>query len=61
MKGPPIEFEVISMPIKVNKVNIKTMEHNKMASIGDYWDEPTIESITKIFLEYNDIFPTTFT
>jgi hypothetical protein len=36
VKGPPIESEVISMPIKVNKVNIETIEHPKMASIGDY-------------------------
>jgi hypothetical protein len=33
MKGPPIESKVISAPIKVNKVNIETIEHPKMASI----------------------------
>jgi hypothetical protein len=61
VKGPPIESEVISAPIKVKKVNIGTMEHPKMASIGDYWDEPTVESITELLREYNDLFPTTFT
>ena len=31
-----------------------------MANIGDYWDEKTIESITKLLHEYSDLFPTTF-
>jgi hypothetical protein len=46
MKGPQIESEIISMPIKVNKVNIGTKEHSKMANIGDYWDDPIVEIIT---------------
>jgi hypothetical protein len=46
LEGSPIESEVISVPIKVKRVNIGTNEHPKMANIGDYWDEPTIESIT---------------
>jgi hypothetical protein len=61
VKGPPIESEVISAPIKVKKVNIGTVEHPKMAIIGDYWDETTIESITELLCEYSDLFPTTFT
>jgi hypothetical protein len=61
VKGAPIESEVISAPIKVKKVNIGTVEHPKMASIGDYWDEPIVESITKLFRKYSDLFPTTFT
>jgi hypothetical protein len=32
-----------------------------MASIGDYWDEQTMESIIELLCEYNDLFPTTFT
>jgi hypothetical protein len=48
MKGPQIKSEVISAPIKVNKVNIGTMEHPKMANIGDYWDDPIVESITEL-------------
>jgi hypothetical protein len=46
VEGPPIESEVISVPIKIKKVNIGTVEQPKMASIGDYWDEQTVESIT---------------
>jgi len=50
VKGQPIESEVISTQIKVNKVNIETAEHPKMANIGDYWDDPTVESITELLL-----------
>jgi hypothetical protein len=61
VEGPPIVSRVISAPIKIKKVNIETHKHPKMASIGDYWDEKTIESITKLLREYRDLFPTTFT
>jgi hypothetical protein len=60
VEGSPIESEVISVPIKVKKLNIRIVEHPKMASIGDYWDEPTVESITELLREYNNLFPTTF-
>jgi hypothetical protein len=33
---PTIKSEVISMPIKVKKVNVGIVEQPKMASIGDY-------------------------
>jgi hypothetical protein len=61
VEGPPLESEVIVVSIKVKKVNIGTVENPKMASIGDYWDEKTVESITELLHEYNDLFPTTFT
>jgi hypothetical protein len=47
VEGPTIESKVISAPIKINKVNIETSEKPKMASIGDYWDEQIVESITE--------------
>jgi hypothetical protein len=52
---------VISTEIKVNKFNIGTVENPKMANIGDYWDEQTVEIITELLREYNDLFPTKFT
>jgi archaellum component FlaC len=60
VEGPSLELEVISVAIKINKINIETTEQPKMASIGDYWDEQTLESIMEFLREYNNIFPTTF-
>ena len=60
MKGPPLESEVIVGPIKVKKVNIGTVDNPKMAIIGDYWDEKTMESITKLLHKYNDLFQKKF-
>jgi hypothetical protein len=56
-----MESEVFFVSIKVNKVNIGIDEKPKMANIGDYWDEQTIESITELLGKYNKFFPTTFT
>jgi CTP:phosphocholine cytidylyltransferase-like protein len=44
----------------VKKVNIGTTDNPKMESIGDYWDEQTVEKIIELLREYNDMFPTTF-
>jgi hypothetical protein len=46
--------------LKIKKVNIGTVENPKIASIGDYWDNQTVERITELLHEYNDLFPTTF-
>jgi hypothetical protein len=61
VEGPSLELEVFFAPIKVNKVNIGIEENPKMASNRDYWDEHTLERITKLLHEYNELFPTTFT
>jgi hypothetical protein len=61
VEGPPLEYEVFVAPIKVKKFNIGTTKNSKMANIGDYWDEQTVEIIKKLLCKYNDLFPTTFT
>ena len=61
MEGPSLESKLFTAPIIVKKVNIGTNDNPKMASIGDYWDEHTVERITELLCEYNDLFPTTFT
>jgi hypothetical protein len=48
-------------PIKVKKVTIGKTKNIKLKSIGDYWDEQTLERIIDLPREYNDLFPTTFT
>jgi hypothetical protein len=61
VEGPPLESEVISMPITIQKDNIGIVEQPKMVSIGGYWDEQTLESITELLCKYINLFPTTFT
>ena len=52
--------KVFVAPIKVKKVNIGKTDNLKMASIGDYWDEQTLERIVELLCEYSDMFPTNF-
>jgi len=61
VEGLSLESEVFFAPIKVNKVNIGTNDNPKMESIGDYWDEKTVERITELLHEYSDMFPMNFT
>jgi hypothetical protein len=61
VEGPSLESEAFFVPIKVKKFNIRTNENPKMESIGDYWNEKTLERITKLLREYSDMFPTFFT
>jgi len=61
VEGTYLESESFCTPIKVKKVNIGTTENPKLASIGDYWDQQTVERITKFLHEYSDMFPTNFT
>jgi hypothetical protein len=60
VEGPSLESEAFVAPIKVKKFNIGMNDNPKMASIGDYWDEQTLERITELLHKYNDMFPTTF-
>jgi hypothetical protein len=32
-----------------------------LENVGDYWDDATIDKITKLLHEYQDLFPTKFT
>jgi len=60
VESPSLELEAFAAQIKVKKVNIGTTDNPKMESIGDYWDEQTLERITKLLREYSDMFPMTF-
>jgi hypothetical protein len=61
VEDPPMESKIFVVSIKVKKFNIGIAENPKMASIGDYQDEHTVESITGLLHEYSDMFPTAFT
>jgi hypothetical protein len=61
VEGPYLDSKAFVSQIKVKKFNIGTNENPKTVSIGDYWDEKTVERITELLREYNDLFPTTFT
>jgi hypothetical protein len=61
IEGPIIEIPFIGQPIKIKKFNIGTKQTPKLANVGDYWDVATIEKITKLLHEYQDLFPTKFT
>jgi hypothetical protein len=61
VEGTSLDSGVFSAPIKFNIFNIGTTKNPKMESIEDYCVEQTVERITKLLHEYNDLFPTTFT
>ena len=61
MEGLGFEIPFIGQPIKIKKVNIGIEETPKLSNVGDYWDAATIDKITKLLHEYQDLFPTKFT
>jgi hypothetical protein len=61
VEGPGVELPFIGRSIKIKKVNIGTKETPNIANVGDYWDATTIEKITKLLHEYQDLFLTKFT
>jgi hypothetical protein len=61
VEGLGVDIPFIGHPIKINKVNIETEQTPKFANVGDYWDVATIDKITKLLHEYQDLFPTKFT
>jgi hypothetical protein len=61
VEGPGFELPFIGQPIKINKVNIGIEQTPNLANVGDYWDASTIDKITKLLHEYQDLFPTKFT
>jgi hypothetical protein len=46
VEGPNLDSKYYDAPLKIKKVNIETTENPKIASIGYYWDNQTVERIT---------------
>jgi hypothetical protein len=61
IEGPRVELPFIGQPIKIKKVNIGIEQTLNLVNVGDYWDVATIDKITKLLHEYQDLFPTKFT
>jgi hypothetical protein len=60
VEGPVLEFPFIGKSIKIKKFNIGTEETLKLANVEDYWDASTIDKITELLHEYQDLFLTKF-
>jgi hypothetical protein len=61
IEGPGVELPFIGQPIKIKKVNSGTEKTLNLANVGDYWDVATIDKITELLHEYQDLFPTKVT
>ena len=60
VEGFGISSEQFCNPLKVNKINVGSLENPKFSNIGDYWDYETIEKITDLLHEFQDLFATKF-
>jgi hypothetical protein len=61
VEGPGVELPFVGQPIKIKKLNIGTEQTPNLENVGDYWDVSTIDKITELLHEYQDLFPTKFT
>ena len=50
----------MNQPLKIQKVNIGSVENLKFANVGDYWGEETMAKIIDLLHEFQDLFPTWF-
>ena len=48
MCGPKIEDPDITTPLKRKQVNIEIEEEPKYATLGDYWDDATVEKVIEL-------------
>jgi hypothetical protein len=60
VEGPNVEYVLCEKPLRTHKLNISTKDKLKFANMGYYWNEETIEKITYLLCEYQDVFATTF-
>lgn len=60
VEEPKVEILDIVEPLKTKQVNIGTEAQLKFAKIWNYWDEDTIDKVSELLHEYQDLFPTKF-
>ena len=58
--GPLLECPEITEKLKINKVNIGSEVEQKIASIGNYWDDKTIGQVVDLLQKYQDLLPIRF-
>ena len=58
--APDVLTDPMNQPLKSRKVNIGAEDNPKFSSVGDYWDEETMEKIMDLLHEFQDLFPTKF-
>ena len=56
--APYVPTDPMTQPLKIKKVNIGMEENPKFSNIGYYWDEDTMEKITYLLHEFQDLFLT---
>jgi hypothetical protein len=52
VEGPGVDLPFIEQPINIKKINIGREKTPKLANVGYYWDDATIDKITKLLHEY---------
>ena len=62
MKGttPNIPTPDYTPSMKTKKCHIGIEKNLKMPSVADYWDEETVSQVVDLLIEYEYIFPSTF-
>ena len=60
MEGIGFSSDQFLSSLKINKVNIGSLENPKFSNIVDYWDEEIVGKITKLLHEFKDLFLTKF-
>ena len=60
VEGPQIENPDITAPLKSKQVNIGMEVAPKIAKIGDYWDDATLDKVVEFLCEYQDMFRNKF-
>lgn len=60
VEGLQLENLDITKLLKTRQVNIDMEEEPKFAKIRDYWDDATVDKVTKLLHKYQDLFPMKF-
>jgi len=61
VQGPSIEDLDITAPLKMKQANIGTDEDPKYVTLGDYWDDATVDKFVELLRKCQDLFSTKLT